>query len=90
MVGAFVEWDLNATRSRFADIFVNNTSRLAEMAGGFVTNANDNPQCVGNAVALLAANDYIECRVYQNSGGALNVFLESDLGPDMWAYLVGV
>lgn len=89
-VGAIIEWQSgSAVGSRYADIFWNNVSRLAEMAGGFATVATDNAQCVGSAIAPLTAGDFIECRVYQNTGGAQTLFPEADLCPDMFAYFLG-
>lgn len=88
-IGGHVEWDLNATKSRYADIYVNNTLRGAEMTGGWGCVVTDNPQCNGQSLYFLRAGDYIECRVYQNSGGALNALAESDLCPDMWAIFEG-
>jgi hypothetical protein len=89
LVGGFMEFALNSNGSRYGDIYVNNTSRICELGGGFVVNAADNPQCVGNTIVALTANDYIEMRAYQNSTTTLAVFLEADLGPDMWAWFLG-
>jgi hypothetical protein len=88
IVGASCEFDASATGARYADIFKNNTTILAELAGGGANTAADTPSLVGEAPVLLAANDYIEARVYQNSG-ANRTLLTEPWGPDMWAIFLG-
>jgi len=42
------------------------------LVGTVIPNSNQGPACVASAVISLAATDYIEVYVYQNSGGNLN------------------
>lgn len=50
-------------------IYKNGTSYLV---GSISPNSNQGPACVVSAVISLAATDYLEIYVYQNSGGNLN------------------
>lgn len=71
LASAQVEFASNTTGIRLIDVYKNGTTRLAY---------HDNLPCTGgNATALqvtwqgaLAAGDYIEFRVFQDSGGNLN------------------
>lgn len=42
------------------------------LVGTVIPNSNQGPACVVSAVISLAATDYLEVYVYQNSGGSLN------------------
>jgi hypothetical protein len=50
-------------------IYKNGASYLV---GSVVPNSNQGPACVASAVIPMAATDYLEVYVYQNSGGNLN------------------
>lgn len=50
-------------------IYKNGTSYLV---GTVIPNVNEGPACVVSAIISLAATNYIEVYVYQNSGGNLN------------------
>lgn len=43
-----------------------------------------------NGVVSLAAGDYVELQVFQDSGGAVNVTASSDFSPTFWASYLGV
>lgn len=87
-VGATLQWASNATGYRETIIMLGGTTFIA----GVSTPA------VNGAVTLqtlsttypFTAGQYVELRVYQNSGGALNIEQSSSLSPEFWARLVAV
>ena len=69
----------NATGRRIGYIFKNGTTELwSAQVNGTATN---DTVFTGTYVISLAATDYLECRTYQNSGGALDV-----QGPAPYSY----
>lgn len=72
VIWAGVGWAANATGIRQVNITKNGTTVLA-------TNQTHSPNGINNfnmtqsTIADLTAGDYVECIVFQNSGGALNV-----------------
>lgn len=89
LVGGIVEFDANVAGGRFADLFLNNTTIVAEIGGGGSVPATGQfPNLAGASIWRFAANDFIEMRIYQSSGGALNITTET-WGPQMWATFVG-
>lgn len=69
---ATVSFAANATNFRQLIFRVNNTTNYNAFA---ITNngAAASTIITGNRKLVLAAGDYVTCRVYQNSGGALDV-----------------
>lgn len=70
LVSAIVRWDNNTTGSR--DVFFSkNANGAANNWAALVSTNNSASNCVSNlnAVLVLAANDYIELNLWQNSGG---------------------
>jgi hypothetical protein len=88
MVGGVLEWDGQNVGERYADIFKNNTTIISELAGGNAATALGTPNNMGTSPVILAANDYIELRGYQNSSGNRSILTEP-WGPDMWAVYLG-
>lgn len=88
-VGGVVEFSANVNGERYADIFKNNTTIVSELAGGVACTTGGFPVCQGSSPALFAAGDFIEMRVYQNSGTD-RILLTEPWGPDMWAFFEGV
>jgi hypothetical protein len=80
LIQASVEWATNVTGERIVELFLNNTTVIARdrRAAG----------AVGSIVQgcykqrLLAVNDFVEVRVFQTSGGALNVTVGADYSPE--------
>lgn len=71
-VCAAVNWAASATGERLLEFFVNATTRYG--AGVYPAPATV-AQTVGSRTITLAAGDYVECRVRQISGGALDATL---------------
>ena len=71
LIGAAVRWQTNATGQRIVFIQVNRTTTLVQpgLPASSVANLGFTPV----TVASLAAGDYVEVGVYQNSGGNQNV-----------------
>jgi hypothetical protein len=71
-VTAYVQWAANATGQRFISLFVTGSTqpvadRRGAVGGGAIT------EQIVTAHLVLAVNDYVEVRVFQDSGGSLNV-----------------
>jgi hypothetical protein len=77
MVGGQIEWTANTARTRYADWFANGTTIIGEHSGsGFAVSGNIADTCLlgGCTTWRFAAGEYVEQRVYQNSGTSpLNV-----------------
>lgn len=91
MIGACVQFAVNATGYRYVDLLV------TFAAGGTATIVSD--RRAGTAVIEttipveteyeLAAGDYVEVVVAQSSGGALNVLAVASYSPEFWMHRVG-
>lgn len=77
---ANVSFDTNATGYRFLDIVKNGGARVALVTCPAIS-GDYTSLCVTVEVDL-AANDYLEVRVLQTSGGALNVPYNADYTPN--------
>lgn len=75
----FLEWASagGGTGSRFADLFLNNTTIIGELNSGWKPDTNAVPIHSGGAMWKCAVGDYVELRVFQNSGGSLNTLAGS-------------
>jgi hypothetical protein len=72
-VFAKVYYVFNATGSRWATIFKNNTTIRGEQSQMAITTASYQTLVSTAIEDLLVAGDYLELRVHQNSGGNLNI-----------------
>jgi len=79
LVNALVTWEANATGQRQMAFRLNGSTDIANQAtpGTNVTYAGNTL----NQLREYAANDYLELRVYQNSGGNLSI-----TGSSNWTY----
>lgn len=82
LIGGNVRWDANATGVRDLQILLNNTTYIGRVYMGATAAINYAQSIV--TLYDLAAGDYVELRVYQNSGGALDVLYASAYSPEMW------
>lgn len=75
-VKAGLEWAGNATGERITELTLNGAITIARVRGaaGLV---NQNP----STTYALAVNDYVELRVYQDSGVALNITVQANYSP---------
>lgn len=73
----------NATGSRFVFLRKNNTGDVNNVPGSTFNGPPNSSEVTivgGGITVALTAGDYIECIVYQNSGGSLNIGHSSDVG----------
>lgn len=70
LILATVIFDSNATGQRRAMITINGGGSIAVDSRSAIS--GDYTHCNVSTVFSLGVNDYVECVVYQNSGGALN------------------
>lgn len=75
-----VQWASNATGERLTEVLLNGTTVIARtrFPAGAATVLNQTVTCH----YALATNDYVELRVFQTSGGALNVEVQANLSPE--------
>lgn len=88
LLTATVQFASNNTGYRGIAFFLNNTTVIAQhtqpAVNGDVTNLNLSKE------VILAAGDYVTCRVYQNSTGALNSEYAASLAPEFTAQLLSM
>lgn len=77
LVFATRHWAANATGTRMVRIRLNGVTIVGRT---IVTASNEGPAVIVVTVLNLAAADYLETMVYQNSGGALNVDGDGTVG----------
>jgi len=71
LVYGYVGFDTNATGQRVVEIYENGSTEL--VVTKVVPSSTDFASATVTCLYPLAANDYVELRVYQGSGGDLNV-----------------
>ena len=84
VASADVTWEPNATGARELNIRKNGTTLVARVVEAAVPGGNSTDQSVTTTVQL-AAGDYLEVVVRQNSGVALNVLVAPDFSPEFSA-----
>jgi hypothetical protein len=88
IVSAGIEWAVSSVGERFIGIRKNGTTFL-RIVTQTPTTVSDMRMMV-SAIVSLAATDYIEVLVWQNTGGALNVVASGDYSPEFELAFVGV
>lgn len=83
IIGANAVFDVNGTGSRGIRIRLNGSDVIAEMFVDAVSATYATSVSVSTAYKL-SANDYVEMRVFQSSGGALNVLALGNYSPEFW------
>ena len=86
-VAATIRWAANATGQRNLRLVVNGATTIALVAVD-ATAAGNTDMCIYREYEL-AAGDYVEVIVVQNSGGNLNVTAVGDCSPEATMRLVG-
>ncbi|TET16397.1 MAG: hypothetical protein E3J81_03170 [Dehalococcoidia bacterium] len=89
LIWLIVEWAANATGIREGGIFMNGTTWM-----GFNRAAGLSSGGYGGAFAIscvydMAVNDYVKCRVWQDSGGALNIVAVAQTTPEFGMQRIG-
>lgn len=87
-IGATVAWvNSNTSGIRIVSIRLNGSTMIARTES--LGTANSSAQTL-SCDYKLAAGDYVETVVYQNSGALLAVAASSAFTPEMWCHWVGV
>ncbi|MDA1128317.1 MAG: hypothetical protein O2913_06435 [Chloroflexi bacterium] len=84
-----VAWAASTAGIRLMELYLNGTTLIARVTMGTST-GEDSPRQQISTLYDLAVNDYVELRVYQSSGAALNVELLTGVSPHfMMAKVLG-
>ena len=75
-----VQWDSNAVGRRQIGILKNGTI-VAIAESGSVPDAGHKPSQIVSTICDLAVGDYVKLRVYQSSGGSLDVLYLASYSP---------
>jgi len=78
-ISASIDFVQNTTGTRHVFFLINGTTFIAGNTGPATTLPNTTVAL--EAKYSFSAGDYVECLVYQNSGGALNVLRNVDYSP---------
>lgn len=90
LVGCKVEFAGNATPARFVRFLKNGASVRASMVTEPSPTAATTADLMAETILDLAAGDYVEVLVFQNSGGPLNVGSATDYAMNgFWVALIG-
>lgn len=85
--GCNVSFASNATGFRIVRILLNGSTEVNRLTVS--PNGGGGTELALPFAYKLAANDYLECSVYQNSGGALNSQTNAPYSPAFWIAKVG-
>lgn len=89
LIGGSCSLDGNASQAqRRAEILLNGATTIGmghELPG---TSANTMAVSV-ETVYSLAVNDYVELRLYQESGASLNCMTLANYSPQLWMFFIG-
>lgn len=82
-----IQWPTNATGIRNLDIILNGATVIADVTT--IGNATNTVDQLVTTLYDLAANDYVELRALQTSGGALNVNSVTNYSPELMMGRIG-
>lgn len=88
-VSATVRFDANATGVRWVFFRLNGATDYASHLIQAVTTGGNPTDIAVSTLVNLAVNDYMECFVYQDSGGALNVAAAGNFSPEFMMQYLG-
>jgi hypothetical protein len=86
LITSVVRFDNNSTGYRYNGIFVNGGTNIVS-AQNAVTNAST--YMVNTQIYRLTGGSYVQTRVYQNSGGALDVVYQGNVSPYLRLVRIG-
>lgn len=89
LIGASVEFAANATGVRDMFIVLNGASSIGVMRST-TPSGTSTTRLATSTVYALNDGDYVELRVNQTSGGALNLNASTDYSPVLWACWLAV
>lgn len=84
LIGAQINWAGSSVGFRHTQITINNTNNLIQSVGPNSTSAQNDGVPV-TTLNRLAVGDYVEAKVWQNSGGNLNTAAIAGSSPEFWA-----
>lgn len=87
-ITAHAAWAANATGARQIFIRLNGTTLIAGQSGAS-TGGSIGTETSISTTYDLALNDYVEVRVYQDSGGSLNVTSSGNYSPEFMMERIG-
>lgn len=88
-IGAHIAFAASATGYRQLQIELNGLGTVLAVVSLPSSSASVNSFMQVNTLWKLSASDYVEIKVLQTSGGALNVNASPDYSPEAWIYEVG-
>lgn len=80
------QWQAGSAGFRYVDIFLNNTTPIASHRNN---GENHEGEATITTIYDLAVNDYLEVRVYQNNGTALNIVAVGNVSPEFMMQRIG-
>ena len=89
LIFASNQWGTNSTGERLLELFLNNTTPICRQGMRADAGAGGSVSLSLATVFDLAVNDYLEIRVYQNSGGSLIINPGTSVSPVLGMQLVG-
>lgn len=89
LIFADVQWTFNASGDRMVALLLNGATTIAKDQAEPVSGSTLLTVQSLSTIYHLAANDYVEVQVYQNSGGALNAEAASNYSPVFGMAFIG-
>ncbi len=89
-IGANIEFGASATGTRIVSFTLNGGANPIAKVESPVNSGSSDTSVNLNTTWPLAVGDYVECLVYQNSGGNLNVVRAAESSPAFWAKWVSL
>lgn len=86
LIGVCVSWDVSAAGQRFMRFMLNGVTEIARVRSPPVAGGALGSTYVLETVYDLAAGDFVEVQVQQDTGGNLNVLAAANYSPEFWAH----
>jgi hypothetical protein len=87
VINGTVMWENNADAIRFISIWLNGATYLCRGFKAGIVGWNTEHEIT--TIYELAATEYVELRVYQNSGGALDIYASGNISPEFMMHRIG-
>lgn len=89
IIVANVEVSAHATGQRFLRIRLNGTTVLCDSGSDANSQSGQTWRRTASAIYEMAATDYVEMLIYQNSGGTLSATSVGNLSPEFMMHRIG-
>lgn len=86
LIGACINWDVSALGQRFHRFMLNGATEILRLRNPPVAGGVLGSTYVLETVYDLAAGDFVEVQVQQDTGGNLNVAASPNFSPEFWAH----